>query len=323
MQVLVTGANGFVGINIVKQLLLAGYDVVCTYRSAFDQASRDYLNGFGSSLRIEKLDVTNSFEINKLLDENNITQIIHAAGLTPSETEEKDQPYRIMDINLMGTVRIVTAAIEHNVHRVIYVSSDGIYGAVSSVKEIIGEEYPTEIKNLYGIAKSGSEAFCRRMQNLTGIETCAGRVCATYGPMERPTTSRAHMSAIQIMADAILTRKTLRVRGLEIGRNWTYIDDIACAFVALTEAEKLSYSTYNLSYGAVYTLKEVLDVFSKIESSFKYQVVSENEEADIAYNVNQQRGILDISHLLNDTGYQPVYNLESGIRKYLTWLRSK
>ncbi len=323
MQVLVTGANGFVGINIVKQLLLTGYDVVCTYRSNFDQVSKDFLGGLGPSLRIEKLDVTDSSEINKLLEENNITQIIHAAGLTPSQSEEKSQPCRIMDINLMGTVRIVTAAIEHNIQRVIYVGSDGMYGPVSSVQEIVSEEHPAELKNLYGIAKSGSEAFCRRMQNLTGIETCSGRVCAAYGPMERPTTSRAHMSAIHIMADAVLKGKILRVRGLEIGRNWTYIDDIACAFVALSKAKKLTYPAYNLSYGAVYSLKEVLDVFLKVEPSFRYQVVSENEAADIAYDVNQQRGILDISHLRNDTGYQPLYDLESGIRKYLTWLRSK
>lgn len=322
MRVLVTGANGFVGINIVKQLLIAGYEVVCTHRAIFDQASFNYLSDFKTSLIIEKLDITDYVAIQKLLEKYKLDRIIHAAGITPTNLQETYESYNIMDINLMGTVRLLNAAIDNHISRFVYVGSDGIYSQVSSNSEIVTEEHPTNLSNLYGIAKNASEKFCARLQHLTGIETCSGRVCATYGPMERPTNSRQNMSAIYLMAEAAFTGKTLRVKGLEVQKNWTYIDDIARAFVALIGIEKLSYSTYNISNGCAYSLQEVLDVFTQVEPRFSYQVVPENEAADISYNLNQQRGILDISRLRDDIGYHPVNTLESGIQEYLSWLKN-
>jgi nucleoside-diphosphate-sugar epimerase len=186
----------------------------------------------------------------------------------------------------------------------------------------VTEDTPARGEGLYPIAKVASEAVCRRYRLLYGMKAVSGRVCATYGPMERPTRSRQGMSAICELARAFLEGRPARVRGLDIARTWTHVYDIAGELVALLKAPQHSYDAYNISYGVAYTLEEVLGTFQKIEPGFRWEVAGPDEPADVAYGPQNQRGSLLIDRIRQDTGYEPRFDLESGLRDYLGWVRA-
>jgi nucleoside-diphosphate-sugar epimerase len=130
------------------------------------------------------------------------------------------------------------------------------------------------------------------------------------------------MSAVYQAAHAALEGYSLSVRGLEVMRTWTHVEDIARALIAMTKTSQFTYPAYNISYGEAYSLKQVLDTFQELETDFCYEAVGEDQQADITYDLGRQRGPLDITRLRQDVGYEPRYDLESGIQAYMTWLRS-
>lgn len=323
MRVLVTGAIGFVGINIVRCLAKEGDRVIALYRSPPDRAALDFLAGLEDQVTLSPGDVEDAEGLSELVREQQANAIVHAAAVTPLIETERAMPVRIMQINFMGTLHVLEAARINNIRRMVYVSSNGLYGQIADLTQPVKEDRVPVAGNLYSIAKIASEATCRRYQALYGMEIVSGRVCATYGSMERPTRSRQGMSAIHAMAQAVLERQILRVRGLSVARSWTHVEDVAHALTAMLKAPRPAYSTYNISYGQAYTLRQVLDVFQNVEPTFRYEVVEEGEAADIAYDESRQRGSMDITRLRQDIGYEPRYDLESGICAYMNWLRSQ
>jgi nucleoside-diphosphate-sugar epimerase len=323
MRVLVTGAIGFVGINVVRCLAEEGDQVIAMYRSPPDRTAIDFLAEVEHRVTLVPGDIEEVEGLSALVRDHQIDGIVHAAAITPRLETERAMPARIMRINFMGTLHVLDAARAHGVRRVIYVSSDALYGPIADPTKPVTEDTVPAAENLYGIAKIASEAVCRRYQTLFDMEIAAGRVCATYGPMERETRSRKGMSAIYQVAHAVLKGRGLSVRGLNVVRTWTHVEDIVRALVAMLKAPHLTYSAYNVSYGQVYSLQQVLDVFQKLEPEFRYVVVGEGETADIAYDESRQRGPLDITRLRQDIGYEPRYDLESGVRAYMDWLRSR
>lgn len=320
MKVLVTGAIGFVGINVVRCLAEQGDEVIALYRSAPDRDALDFLRPVMQRVQLVEGDVEDDWALAALVATHRPEGIVHAAAVTPKLETERNLPMRIMNINFMGTMRALEAAREHDVHRFLFVSSDGLYGGIQDPSQPVTEDTPARGEGLYPIAKVASEAVCKRYRALYGLEAVSGRVCATYGPMERPTRSRQGMSAICDLVRAHLEGRPARVRGLEIARTWTHVYDIAGELVALLKAPRHSWDAYNISYGKAYTLAEVLETLQKIEPSFSYQVVGPDEPADVAYGPQQQRGSLTITRVIEDSGFVPRFDLESGLRDYLAWV---
>ena len=322
MRVLVTGAIGFVGVNIVRWLAEAGDEVIALYRSEPGQDALDFLEPVQDQITLVPGDVEDAAGLSAIVGQHRPDGIIHAAAMTPGFEIERAMPTRVMNINFMGTMRALDAAREHGVPRFVFVSSNGLYGGIEDPDAPVTEDTPARGSGLYAIAKIASEAICRRYKALYGLDTASGRVCSTYGPMERPTRSRQGMSAVCEMAQALLDGRTLKVRGLGVARSWTHVADIAEELIALLKAPHRSFDAYNISYGVAYTLQEVLDEFQKVEPTFRYEVVGEGEDADVSYSVDNQRGPMDIARLRGDTGYQPRFDLEAGLANYMTWVHA-
>lgn len=323
MRVLVTGGTGFIGINVVRFLAGQGDEVIVLYRSSPDQAAMDFLADVEDRLTLVSGDVEDRQGLTELVGERRIEAIIHGAAMTPTLETERRMPLKIMQINFMGTLNALEAARANDVSRFVYVSSNGVYGAVEDPEKPVTEDAKLAAKNLYGVAKIASEGVCRRYRMLYDMEVVSGRVCATYGPMERPSGSRKGMSAVHEAAHAAQHGRPLRVTGLSVSRSWTHVEDIARGLVGLLKAPRPNYDVYNVSYGEAYTLKEVLDAFEELEPSFQYTVVHEGVPADVAYDGSRQRGPMDITRLREDIGYDPQYELASGVRAYMSWLDSR
>lgn len=322
MKVLVTGGGGFLGLNVVKRLLYEGDEVVCLDQSELGSEAIGFLNDHSSAFFFEKGDARDFEKIRSVLDQYHIRRVIHAAAVTPSLSEEQANPERIMEINFGGTVNVIHAARESGaVDRIVFVSSNSIYGDVEGDDMRVTEDHPLNARNLYSIAKIASELYCRRIQELSGMQILIGRISSAYGPMEHPTLARNHMSLIYQIVQNAIAGNEVRIYGESPSRNWTHVYDLAAALTTLLKKESLSYSQYNLSYGCSYSLAELLETVKKAEPKFRYSFTGTEKDANLILSSGEHRGILDNSRLVKDTGFVPAYNLQKGLEQYLSWMR--
>lgn len=320
MNVLVTGGSGFIGINIVRKLLLEDNKVICLTRRNLDDSRRQFLKVEKGELIIETADIGDFNKLENMLSAYDISGVIHAAAITPSSEIEKDNPEKVIETNFNGTVNILKAARNTNVKKFIYLSSNGVYGNIDSDDEIVKEDHKLNPNSLYSVAKIASEMYCRKIQELFGIQTISVRVSSTYGPMEAPTCSRTNMSLLYRIIQQAVNRKKLSVTGMGSSRNWTHVYDIAGAITALLNSEKLAHDLYNISFGKNYSISTILNTIKEIIPDFRFEFTASASESTFELSNMEKRGILDNSRLRIDSNFQPQYDLKEGIQHYVTWL---
>jgi nucleoside-diphosphate-sugar epimerase len=320
MKTLVTGAQGFVGLNIVRTLASKGIEVLALGRRAPDEASLEFIKDVQAQITWVKGDVTDRSGIAKLVKDNHVTHILHAAALTASPDEEKADPARMFDVNAGGTLNVLEAARHTQVERVVFVSSTVVYGAAppSPPKR---ETDTLVIDGLYSVCKQTSEHLCRLYNDRYGLNVVVGRLGSAYGPMERPTSSRQRMSAVYTAVHAALAGRLLKVHGASVARDYYYVDDVAEAFATLLLTPRLEHSVYNVGSAEAYTLTELFNILQKLEPTFSWVETSGAEEADITLLSGSARAGLDMSRLQEGTGWTRRFTLEQGVRAYLSWLK--
>jgi nucleoside-diphosphate-sugar epimerase len=306
MTILVSGAAGFVGAHVVR--VLAGSDMVVA-ADATPPAER--VSRFWAGLRVEpeRLDVSDIAAVRALIERVRPSHVVHMAALTPTVDEERAHSARIVAVNVGGTANVLEAAAQiGTVKRVVAFSSAAVYGVNAWPDPLVETTAPTPA-TLYGITKVTVEAIARRMAGLTGLSIAAIRVAAVYGPMERPTPSRARMSPIYRLAEALRARRSIRVSGPDLKRDFVHGDDVGRAVAALLFAERLSHDIYNVSAGKPLGWPALVELFRARGLDAGWV----RDGADIAFTQAEARAPLDISRLAGDTGFRAKFDLAAGI----------
>ena len=324
-HVLVTGASGFVGINLVRALAAGGADVIALVRRTPDAASERFVEEHVERIRWLQGDVTDRARMLELAD--GITHIIHAAAVTATFEEERAAAARVFEVNAGGTLNLLEAAREVGLRRFVFVSSGGLYGPAPPTPALT-EDAPLQINNLYGISKRASEGLALRYRELYGFDVAIGRLGTTYGPMERPTGSRHTLSAVHTAVHAAVdTARTSKshpvyVRGGDTARDFLHVDDAADAFVRLVAAPELNHRLYNIGSPVAYSLRDALDALTEMLDVRWQEVGHENTETNVqvAQGPANARAAMDTSRLERDLGWSPRYDLRAGTRAYLGWL---
>ncbi len=327
MNILVTGALGFFGLNLVRFLAAQnGVTVIATDRRHPTAEQIRFLQPVADRVGIKSLDIQDRSAIHTLLTQQRISHIVHAAALTPTPEQEAQQPTAIVDVNLGGTINILDAASQCNaLQRLILASSSGVYGASSA---LLGgtqpEEGPLQLNNLYSITKRSTELLLERYSQLSGISMAAVRLPPLYGPLERSSVSRPRLSAVGQLMAALQEGRALRVAGPTVSRDWTYMVDGAAAVLALLQAPQLSHAVYNVSCGVAVPWREVVAAF--VAEGLSVTWVDDLgvddlggkdiRAADITMRPEQARLPMAITRLQEDTDFVPQYPLASGISAY-------
>lgn len=320
MRVLVTGATGFVGVNIVRTLALQGDTVVATDLREPDEAVWRYLRGQEGQVTFVAGDVRAQALHRDLAGRGPYDGLIHAAVITAVNLDfEMRDPLRILDVNVLGTAHMLDLAREAGVSRFLYVSSGSMYGTLGSVEQPLREDGPTSPAGLYGISKYASELVCRRYATLFGLDVRMVRLTSPFGPMERRTGAREWMSVPYTWAHQALRGEVVRAANLEYVRDYIYVEDVAAGIVAAFKAQAPRHPVYNLSGGVPYRLSEVLEALARLVPGMRHEVGPAYKE----FNVRPEntRGPLDTRLAREELGFVPQHDLARGLQKYLDWLR--
>src|SRR5205823_68195 len=204
MTLLVTGATGFVMSVLGRHWLEADPSarLVVLDASPLDAAAQRYFAPFTDRLAVVVADVTEPETWRPALARHAVTRIVHGATITPisrgtataaKREPEAENPDRIIDVNVMGTVAVLEwARTVVGLKRFIYVSSGSVYKHHGPDRR--GEPLPEDgyvmPRTLYGISKLASELITERYGELFGFSTTSVRLASVYGTMDRPTASR-------------------------------------------------------------------------------------------------------------------------------------
>ncbi len=321
MTTLVTGATGFACINVVRMLAEAGETVIALDLVPASPECHQFLKGLEAKVRFVVGDVLDTAGMLSLAERNKVQRFVHGAAITPSGDVEQSIPQRIVNVNLMGTVSMLEVARAVSAKRFVLTSSSGLYGAPKDRTELVQEDSPLQLNNLYTICKHACELLLKRYKSLFGLSTVAGRMTAIYGPMERVTPSRGQPSTIYKVVSALLAQRAVKARGRKFVRDYTHIEDASTIWRHLTLASDLDHDVYNVSAGVAYSLADVLETFRELDPTFSYSYAAPGEDADVEITPEGERGALDISRVRTEFGFSPKYDLRRGIKSYLEWAR--
>jgi nucleoside-diphosphate-sugar epimerase len=324
MRVMVTGGAGFFGANLVRCLAATeGVEqVVCADLDLPDDIVGRYLAPVADRVKAVQLDVTDRAAFAGLVNDLNITHLVHAAAITPDDAQERAQPDAIVDINLGGSINALAALAKcPRLERLLLASSSGVYGAVDTTVPVSAaprsqnEDGPLHLDSLYAVTKRCAELLGERYAALVGRPVAAVRLGPLYGDLERPGRTRPRTTAIHQLAVALKAGRPVRVAGPEVVRDWTYVTDAAEVVLGLLLTDRWTHPVYNVSCGVGYLFHQAVEAF--VAHGLQAEWVTSAEEADVAMHPSQARRPLDVTRLREDTGFAPRYDLAAGIDAYL------
>jgi dTDP-glucose 4,6-dehydratase len=323
MAVLVTGAAGFVALNVVEHLLKAGRDVVGLDRIPLpERAMRDFalLPGLLTMLRGS---ILSDADLSRALTAQPIEAVIHCAVITAGPQREIADPGSIVAVNIDGAVATLVAAARHGVKRFVYPSSGAVYGASAATVDVMDEDSlrPAPV-NLYGLTKLAAETILPRVAETQGVALTAARLGVVYGPWEYATGVRDTLSPMLQTLD-------LADAGIEavLGPPWrgdyTLSRDIAAGLVTLADQPSTPRTVYNLATGRATTAEDWCRVLATRLPDFRWRRAVPGEAWNVESHAGLNRGAMRIDRLTTDTPYRPGFDLKNAADHILEWRRGK
>jgi nucleoside-diphosphate-sugar epimerase len=339
MTLLVTGATGFV-MSVLGRTWLdvnPGERLVVLDAAAADPAAVRYFAPVRERLDIVVADVTRPDTWAPTLDAMDITHIVHGATVTPlsrgtaaeaRREPEAEQPGRIIDVNVMGTVAVLDWARKRKVPpRFIYVSSGAVYKHHGPDRP--GEPLPEDgyvmPRRLYGISKLASELITERYGDLFGLSATSVRLSSVYGTMDRVTASRDFRHVPNRIAHlAVDGVRRVRVNTLAAVGDYIHAEDVARAIIALLRAPTLRYSAYNIAMGTTATVGELVHWAAEKYPGFHAELTAAGD-ADILQDETLRDGMwgaYDIARIRAETGWQPR-PVREALHAYMDWIAAE
>ncbi len=304
----VIGGAGFIGSAVVRRLSASGHAVTC-----FDDLSStgSWSNLDGEQMSEERVEGT-ILDIDALNDWlRGADRVIHLAALA-SVAESIDAPERSVRVNVEGTVNVFRAARYAGISRIVSASSAAIYGDCHTAP--LAEGMERSPLSPYAASKASGEDFGFVFSHLYAMEIVSLRFFNVYGPRQSATSSYA--SVVPAFLGAVLSGQLPTVHGDgRQTRDFVYVDDVAEAICAASEAEGDFGGVYNIGSGLPTSVRELAEMIMEIEGLTGEPHFGPRRSGDIRHSHAA------IRKAAAAFGFEPSISLRSGLEKSLEWYR--
>jgi len=248
VTLLVTGAGGFVGLNVLERALAAGESVLAVDAGPLFRPAVEVFGRLPGTLEVVLADVRSREAVREAFAGRTITRVIHGAAITLGPASTIAPADAVIDVNVLGTRNVLEAAAEAGVSRFVYPSSSAVYGAAPFEGRPVTEETEARPTGIYGFTKLASERLLLAAQKDGVMDVAIGRVTAVFGAWEHETGVRETLSPpFQLAAEALSGSLARMPEGG--ARDWTSSRDVAAALLALAGAPRLKRRIHNISLG--------------------------------------------------------------------------
>jgi NAD dependent epimerase/dehydratase len=307
-NVLVTGADGFIGSHLVEMLVARGHRV---------RALAQY-NSFNAWGWLEDVGCKNDIEVvcGDVRDpqfcrsiSRDIDTVFHLAALIAIPYSYQ-APDSYVDTNIRGTLNICQAARDNGVKRVIHTSTSEVYGTAQYVP--IDEKHPQQPQSPYSASKIAADAMAMSFFNAFDLPVTIARPFNTYGPRQ---SARAVIPTI--ITQIANGKKQIRLGDVSPTRDFNYVEDTCRGFIALAESEKTIGETVNIGSNFEISVGDTLNLIKTIMASDVEFLVDEQRLRPEKSEVN--RLWCDNSKISALTGFAPQVLLAEGLIRTVDW----
>lgn len=319
MAILVTGAAGFVALNVVEHLLAAGREVVGLDRIPLPRRAAREFAALPGKFTLIGGSILSAADLSRALTMRPIEAVIHCAVITAGTGRETVDPGSIVAVNVQGAVNTLVAAARRGVPRFVYPSSGAVYGTAAASVDLMDEDTlrPAPV-TLYGISKFAAELILPRVAATQGVSLTAARLGVVYGPWEYATGVRDTLSPM-LQTLALAAAGTEVVLGPPWRGDYTLSRDIAAGLVAIADAPALPRTVYNLATGRATTAEDWCRVLATRLPGFRWRRATQDGPYNVDSHAGLHRGAMDIRHITADTTYRPAFDLARAADHMLAW----
>lgn len=317
MTVLITGGTGFVGLNIAESLARQGMSVVLFDAGAPPEEAIRELSEGGASVQFVQGDIRDRAALDAAITTHGVERAVHAAVITAGADREARDASTIVEVNMLGTVAMLEAALQHGLARVVYLSSSSVYGDNSFDDARLDEAATPALPNtLYSISKYAGERMALRYRGLRSLDVVCARLSAAFGPWERDTGFRDTLSP-PFRATLAALRGQAVTLPRPVNRDWVYGRDVAAAVTILLERERFAHSVYNVGPGTEFATSDWCALLAERLPDFSWSI---DQNTDITPWGDRDRKPLAINRMTSDLGYVPQYRIAEAFDDYMSWL---
>ncbi len=321
MSLMITGATGFVGINLLEEALHDARHVISLADRALGETPRVVLDGLPGRLTEVLADVRDKEQVRATMAAHDVTRVIHAAVITSDAARERQQGDVIVSVNLAGTAAVAQAAAEQSVERFLLVGSVSAFGPVpASDVRTVEEDRPQAPRSLYSIGKSASEAILWRIAELHGMDVRIGRLGTVFGPWEHASGVRDTLSAPHQIMKAARAKRSARLPRPAL-KNWHYSRQAAADLLRLLEAPEPVRRDYNLGPSASWSLADWCARLAAERQGFSF-VVGEGNGDPIKLYEAEDNALLGGDAFTRDLGARREWSMTETALDYLAWAQA-
>lgn len=307
-QVLVTGAEGFIGSHLVEHLLEEGAAVrALVHYNPFGRWG--WLQGRGEDVEIMVGDVRDGDRVSQAVSK--IDTVFHLAALI-GIPYSYDAPESYVQTNVMGTFNVLTACRRANVTRLIQTSTSEVYGTARAVP--IGETHPLQPQSPYSASKIGADMLALSFHHTFGLPVSVIRPFNTYGPRQ---STRAIISTV--LHQLFSGSSEVRIGSSSPTRDFNFVADTVRGFTAVAQCERAVGDVVNIGSGREISIRDLVDLLVKI-SGVEAGVVHDPERLRPAGS-EVERLLCDNTRAREWAGWEPEVPLEEGLRLTAQWVR--
>ena len=311
-KILITGGAGFIGSNIVTELLKTNLRELVVFDN-FARGEKSYLTEAFKDKRcklfLDGSDIRDTDQLDLAIE--GCDYVFHTAAMWLLHC--KDFPRTAFNVNIAGTFNILEACVKHKVKKLIYSSSASVYG--DAIEVPMTEDHPFLNQNFYGATKIAGEAMCRAFYDRYGLDYVGLRYMNVYGPHQDQTA--AYTGVIPIMLNKIASNEAPIINGDGTqAYDFIYVDDVARGNILALQSLATN-SFYNIGTGVQTSIKELCEKILDIQKSnlkVKYKPYSIEDSRQMVQN-----RIGSTKKAIKEIDFNYNIDLESGLKKMIKW----
>lgn len=301
---MITGGAGFIGSNLAHTLCKEN-DIIMIDNLL--TGNYENISDIAGCIRFVRDDVNNLDTLMKEFE--SADYVFHQAAL-PSVQRSVEDPITSNRNNIDGTLNVLVAARDCGVRKVVFASSSSVYGDTPTLPK--REEMKPNPKSPYAITKLAGEYYCRVFSEAYGLKTASLRYFNVFGPRQDPNSQYA--AVIPLFITRIFKKEPPIIFGDGTQtRDFTFVKDVVQANVLAAESQ--AEGVFNIACGRQITLNDLADQIMKAVGIKMEKVYENPRTGDI------KDSLADISSAREKLGYEPKFDLNSGLGETIRWFQ--
>jgi UDP-N-acetylglucosamine/UDP-N-acetylgalactosamine 4-epimerase len=322
---LVTGAAGFVGSNLVEELLGLGQTVVgldnfsTGYEANLDEALASSVGGGAGSFRFVEGDIRDLEACRAACA--GVDYVLHQAALASVPRSLAD-PISSSQVNVEGFLNVLVAARDAGARRVVYASSSSVYGDARTIPQV--EDQTGRVLSPYAATKATNELYASVFQRSYGLQTVGLRYFNVFGRRQDP--NGAYAAVIPRWVDALLRDAQCEIFGDgETSRDFCFVANAVQAnILAATAADPaVTGEAYNVACGQETSLNELFRMIQQGLAPQHPSAAAARPKYSEARQGDIRRSLADVGKARRLLGYEPTHHVAAGLAEALAWYTAR